>query len=130
MCQTRDELILSYGDFFHLTESRFVEAIMREGLLPQPTNPLDPGSRRLICVAPAGQIDRWRDQLPDANVLIRIDAAHIITKEYGLDETFVGWETSAALGEIDGLRDMIETNATLAVFDPIPLEELTIIEEW
>jgi hypothetical protein len=126
MCQTRDELILSYGDFFHLTESRFVEAIMREGLLPQPTNPLDPGSRRLICVAPAGQIDKWRDQLPDATVLIRIGAAHIITKEYGIDETFVGWEISAALGEIEGLRDMIETNATLAVFDPIPLEELTI----
>lgn len=127
MCQTREELILSYGEFFHLTEPRLLDAILREGLIPQQTNTLDPESRQLICVAPAGIIDRWRDQLPNATVLIRIAAENIVSKEFGIDETSQGWETFAALEEIEGLRTMIETNASLAVFDPIPPNELTIM---
>lgn len=125
MCQTRDELILSYQEFFHLTEPGLIGAILQEGLLPQQTNPLDPGSRPLICVAPAGLIDRWRDQLPDATILLRIAAADIVTKEYGIDETFQGWQAAATLGEIEGLRRMIEVNATLAVYDHISPGELT-----
>jgi hypothetical protein len=128
MCQTTDELILSYGEFFHLTEPDRLEAILREGLMPQQTNPLDRGSRNLICVAPAPQIDQWRATLPNSTVLIRIAAVDIVTKRYGIDQTFVGWQLSAAMGEIAGLRNMIESNATLAVFDRIPSEELTILE--
>ena len=129
MCQTRDELILSYKEFFHLTEPGFLDAILREGLLRQPTNTLDPGSQPLICVSPAGQIGRWRDQLPDATALVRIAAADIVTKGYGIDVTFRGWEIAAAMGEIEGLQQMIEVNATLAVYDRIPPDELTVIPE-
>jgi hypothetical protein len=32
------------------------------------------------------------------------------------------------MGDIEGLRQMIEVNATLAVFDRIPPEELTVVE--
>ena len=128
MCRTRDELILSYRAFFHLTDVEAAGQILKEGLLPSQTNEIDPGSRRLICLAPAPQIERWRDQIPTAHVMFQIAAEDIITKRYGIDETFDGWESSADLGEVEGLRDMIEEKCTLAVFDRIPPEELTVVE--
>jgi len=126
MYQTKDELILSYGAFFHYTDPGNMEAILQEGLQPQQTDTLTPKSRKLICVAPAGQINKWKDQMSSKNpALIRIAAEDIISKEYGIDHTFDGWETASEMGEVEGLRYMIEHHSTLAVFEPIPPDQLT-----
>jgi len=127
MCLTRDNLILSYGEFFHITSREAAERILVEGLLPQQTDTITPGSRPLICVAPGEQSNRWRDQYEEP-VIFRIVAADIISKEYGIDHTFSGWDLAETMGDIEGLRHMIEENATLAVFERIPPEELTVVE--
>jgi len=128
MYLTRDDLILSYGEFFHITSREAAVHILQEGLLPQQTDWITQGSRPLICVAPQEQSNRWRDQLYKDPVIFRIAAVDIISKEYGIDHTFFGWDAAEAMGNIEGLRHMIEENATLAVFDRIPPEELTVVD--
>jgi hypothetical protein len=128
MCLTRDDLILSYGEFFHITSREAADRILIEGLLPQQADSITAGSRPLICVAPQEQSNRWRDQISKDLVIFRIAAADIISNEYGIDHTFFGWKAAEVMGDIEGLRHMIEENATLAVFDRIPPEELTVVE--
>jgi hypothetical protein len=128
LCQNRDELILSYGEFFHITSREAAEKILLHGLLPQQTDWLTEGSRPLICVAPLEGRNRLRDQYPEDAVIFRIAATDIVSKDYGIDHTFTGWEAAEAMEETEGLRHMIDERATLAVFDRIPPEELNVVE--
>lgn len=133
---TKEELIQSYEKFFHITKKANVDRILREGLIPNKYadnlyHPNAPSKRAQICITGKAKLEEHLDSFRQNDsgeefAVFAVSAEFISGIDFGLDWTFSGTESLSKSSDVESLKTSIEYFGTLACFETIPANELSL----
>lgn len=131
----KNELLLSYHWFYHITDRDNYSSVLKKGLLlslpaPNDFHPQAPYKRPHICFTPEHNLENQLSSFRNSGkqyIIFKISAENLITKETGLDWTFSGTETLISIEEVDALQTSLESFGVIACFNEIPSCELEFV---